>query len=127
MIYLGYAVNGIEEKDNINYDRHDQIESQFLNVSNNYDRVRNLKHEIQQNEEKVVQSIEEEIKTKEHTIKTISGILDAIQESTRSGTFTQQRQQLRKMKITNINRLNNQGPKLAVRHKKIALRQLGTT
>ena len=127
MIYLGYAVNGIEEKDNINCDRHDQIESQFLNVSNNYDRVRNLKHEIQQNEEKVVQSIEEEIKTKEHRIKTISGILDAIQESTRSETFTQQRQQLRKMKITNINRLNNQGPKLADRHKKIALRQLGTT
>jgi len=39
--------------------------------------VRNLKYEIQQNEEKVVQSIEEEIKTKEHTIKTISGIFDA--------------------------------------------------
>jgi len=82
--------------------------------------VRNLKHEIQQNEEKVVQSIEEEIKT-------ISGIFDAIQESTRSETFTQQRQQLRKMRITNINRLNNQGPELAVKNKKIALRQLGTT
>ncbi|MEW4212050.1 hypothetical protein Q0O85_26290 [Priestia megaterium] len=119
MIYLGYAVNGIEEKDNINCDRHDQIESQFLNVSNNYDRLRNLKHKIQLNEEKVVQSIEEEIKTKEHTIKTISGIFDAIQESTHSETFTQQRQQLRKMRITNINRLNNQGPELTVRNKKL--------
>jgi hypothetical protein len=50
--------------------------------------VRNLEHEIQQNEEKVVQSIEEEIKTKEHTIKKTSGIFNGIQESTRSERFT---------------------------------------
>jgi len=29
MIYLGYAVNGMEKKDNINCDRQDQIESHF--------------------------------------------------------------------------------------------------
>lgn len=74
--------------------------------------MRNLEPEIQQNEEKVVPSIEE-IKTKEHTIKTISGIFDAIQDSTRSETFTQQRQQLRKMRITNMNRLNNQRPNIS--------------
>ncbi|MBU8757016.1 hypothetical protein [Priestia megaterium] len=68
---------------------------------------------IQQNEEKVVPSIEKEIKTKEHTIKTISGIFGSIQESTRSETFTQQRQQLRKMRITNMNRLNNQRPNIS--------------
>ncbi|PGK30333.1 hypothetical protein CN902_12335 [Priestia megaterium] len=68
---------------------------------------------IQQNEEKVVPSIEKEIKTKEHTIKTISGIFGSIQESTRSEIFTQQRQQLRKMRITNMNRLNNQSPNIS--------------
>ncbi|MCU7746764.1 hypothetical protein N7983_27190 [Priestia megaterium] len=61
---------------------------------------------IQQNEEKVVPSIEKEIKT-------ISGIFGSIQESTRSETFTQQRQQLRKMRITNMNRLNNQRPNIS--------------
>lgn len=69
---------------------------------------------IQQNEEKVVPSIgKKEIKTKEHTIKTIYGIFGSIQEATRSETFTRQRQQLRKMRITNMNRLSNQRPNIS--------------
>ncbi|MGG0750285.1 hypothetical protein ABE107_14435 [Priestia megaterium] len=85
----------------------------FLNASNYYDRVRNLEHEIQQNEEKVVPSIEKEIKTKKYTLKMILGIFDAIQQAPRIEAFIQQRQQLRKTRSTNINRLNNQGPDIS--------------
>jgi len=67
--------------------------------------------EIRGLEEKIVLRIEKEIKVKEHTIETISGIFDAIQQATHSETFTQQRQQqLRKMRSTNINRAKDQGP-----------------
>jgi len=64
-------------------------------------------------EEKVVPGIEKEIKTKEHTIKTISGIFDAIQQATRSEEQAQQRHQLRRMRFTTINRSRNQGPDLS--------------
>ncbi|MCJ7983739.1 hypothetical protein MUB16_04865 [Priestia sp. OVL9] len=64
-------------------------------------------------EEKVVPRIEKEIKAKEHTIKTISGIFDAIQQATRSQEQAQQRHQLRRLRSTNINRSKNQGPDLS--------------
>jgi hypothetical protein len=69
--------------------------------------------EIKGLEEKVVPGIEKEIKTKEHTIKTISGIFDAIQQATRSEEQAQQRHQLRRMRSTTINRSRNQGPDLS--------------
>ncbi|MEJ9307191.1 hypothetical protein ABEW33_25665 [Priestia megaterium] len=69
--------------------------------------------EIKELEEKVVPSIEKEIKAKEHTIKTISGIFDAIQQTTHSEEQAQQRHQLGRMRSTNINRSKDQGPDLS--------------
>ncbi|MDD9781753.1 hypothetical protein P4607_24490 [Priestia megaterium] len=66
--------------------------------------------EIKGLEEKVVPSIEKEIKAKEHTIKTISGIFDAIEQAARSEEHAQQRQQIRS---TTINRSKKQGPDLS--------------
>jgi len=60
-------------------------------------------------EEKVVPIIEKEIKIKESTLENLSGIFDAIQQTTRSEEFTQQRHQFKKMRSITINKAKNQG------------------
>ncbi|EGI2115062.1 molybdopterin-guanine dinucleotide biosynthesis protein MobA, partial [Listeria monocytogenes] len=66
--------------------------------------------EIRELEKNVIPNIEKQINTKEQVIGTISGILDAIQQATRSKEQAQQKQQqLRRFRSSSINKPKDQG------------------
>ncbi|MDN4634627.1 hypothetical protein QCD71_24245, partial [Sphingomonas sp. PsM26] len=64
-------------------------------------------------EKTVVPWLEKEIKTHESNINALNNVFNAIQQATRSQEQTQQRNQLREMRSTNINRSKNQEPDLS--------------